>query len=314
MRAACSGDHVVDEQHERRRPPLAAAGVNQSASRSSGTRRRDRAEVLAVLQLVEARLHRGVERRREDRARAERARAELHAALEPADHLVLPRAAARSAPATSCSRRYGSLAQRSKRLDLVVVVGRAEVGMAPSRQRARRRCAPRASLRSCASIHSAAPSAVPASPAAGCTQTSSNRPLSRSLRVHHAVQRHAAGHRELSARRWRRAASAPAAAPSPRAPPAATRAMSKCRCSSGAAAHARAGRTARRGRAARSRSGRRRRCGCARATRSRSAARRSDASAITLYSSDECRKPRCAVTARRAGRANAACRPAPSGS
>src|SRR5204863_8652603 len=76
---------VEHEEHERRDvaidEPFACTLLEND--------RRDGAKILAVLDVVEARLHPMIERRRENRASAQCARTELHPALEPADDLVL---------------------------------------------------------------------------------------------------------------------------------------------------------------------------------------------------------------------------------
>src|SRR3954468_14713902 len=77
--------HIENEQHEWRNPralkPLGGFIFEH--------RRRDRPEILAVLDLIQALLHVRLKGERKDGGGAERARPELHAALEPADDFVL---------------------------------------------------------------------------------------------------------------------------------------------------------------------------------------------------------------------------------
>ena len=246
--------------------------------------RRDGAEVLAVLDLVEPGLHLGVDRRGEDRARPQRPRAELHPALEPADDLVL-RQDVGGLAGDVVEPAIGELGPAEELLDLVVAVTRAEEGVVhavgprgrrrargrrprgprPGRCRRRRRPAaprcrrngPRSRSRAFITQLSATPPAMQRSVAAGrCVQPA--RQLEHRL-LEHDLERVG----DVVVALLERAAAL--RGPGRSAPPA------------GAARWC----TARRARAGRSRG-----------TRRRNAGLPYEASAITLYSSDECRKPR----------------------
>ena len=155
---------------------------NHSCACSCEHARGERPEALAELDLqVHRRLHRRRARVAEDAAGAERARAELHPALEPADDLAVGqqlgdvRRAARPRRRTRWYVRADAVEERG---DLVRREARAEEA-ALLASRGRRRV--RGLSSSWCQTNSAAPSAPPASPAAGWIQMSSNGP-SRSSR------------------------------------------------------------------------------------------------------------------------------------
>ena len=141
--------------------------------------RRERAERLAELDLqVHRRLHRRRARVAEDAARAERARAELHAPLEPADDAAVGEQLGASRAARSSSGSIGHALGLQERLDVVVAELGPEVGRrhgVACRRAIARLCRARRTTRC-----SAAPTAPPASPAAGWIQIVSNGPSRRS--------------------------------------------------------------------------------------------------------------------------------------
>src|SRR5690242_13252729 len=71
---------VIDEEHERRLARVDKPRIGLLLQDD----RRDWAKILAILDLIETRLHLGMEWRGQNRTGAERARAELHPSLEPA--------------------------------------------------------------------------------------------------------------------------------------------------------------------------------------------------------------------------------------
>ena len=147
--------------------------------------RRERPKPLAELDLqVHVRLHRRRAGIAQDRPRAEGPRAELHPARGQSPRPCPPRSPPRSARHSSSS--LQTLPHRAQPPQHRVVVRRDAGGISGPRN------APRmpsgcGTVRGCLSRwcqnHSAAPSAPPASPAAGCVQSDSNGPSHESLPV-----------------------------------------------------------------------------------------------------------------------------------
>ncbi len=172
--------HLGHQQHVR---ALGRRARSTPQRRSAQHRGGERTERLPELDLqVHRRLHLAAARVADDRAAAERARAELHPPLEPADH-VSPR---RSDRATRSAR-----ASRSRRSGAALMPAvREETARSPRRRRrgpsSEAFCRSRLSVDARASpsrswwrTKSAAPSAPPASPAAGWIQMFSNGPSRR---------------------------------------------------------------------------------------------------------------------------------------
>ena len=148
----------------------------------------------------------------QDAAAAQGPRAELHAALQPADDLL----------------RGDQLGDAVAQLVFVVRAGGTwrpgRRGTRGSRRSEKRGPEQRAALlrpagRRCAGCPSswcqmnrAAPSAPPASPAAGWIQMSSNGPFAQDAAVGHAVQRHAAGQAQVASGRSARGRAGPCGA------------------------------------------------------------------------------------------------------
>ena len=185
-----------------------AAGRRRSSARALGEHhRRDRPELLAALDVVEPLQVRRPPGVGQQAAVPERARAELAAALKPGDDAVVGQHLG------DLLGDVGAAARTARR-------GRRSAASISSSSKPRPRSAPgigsTASPRAGATC-SAAPSAVPASPAAGCTQTSLERSLARQIReLATQLSADPAGHRQHAARRSARAASGPARAAPPR--------------------------------------------------------------------------------------------------
>ena len=180
--------HAVGEEHVRRRDRPVTEDLARALRQHH---RRDRAELLAALDVVEPLEVLRPPRVGEQRAVPERARPELGAALEPRDDAVV---------GEHLGDRVGDVVGPLE-LDARRVAAPPRARRRPSRARAR----PCASARACrparappAARH---PSAVPASPDAGCTQTRLERPFPPQPRVRHAVQRDAAGEHQIAVAR-----------------------------------------------------------------------------------------------------------------
>ena len=144
------GQHLVREQHVGRLPAVAVRRGEPLRKGLGGDGRRHRAEIFAVLQVVEPSLHLGRDRRGQDRASAQRPRAPFHAPLKPAQDAVVGQQlrGARGQRGVVGQCLVGQSRPAQQRLDVCVGPFGTEVGVthlpAPLRQRpAVARCAGR---------------------------------------------------------------------------------------------------------------------------------------------------------------------------